>query len=172
MGYIIPVENHCSWYWCTQQRLEGDQEPQPMCPHVAAAASCHGCPDEKPAGEDMSGYVISHVNRKQRATVGLLSGRLGCNPLRHLTETSLPLLYASTTQNLHPILVQELRSCSQVATCFHLRRGLRCPCLSQPEVSVPSLYCFIGIKTAKSILPPKATSASGMLCSSVLCSCG
>lgn len=63
-----------------------------MCPHVTAAASPHDCQDEKPAGEDVPEYVISHTNREQREIVGLPFDRLGLPPLCHLSDATLPLL--------------------------------------------------------------------------------
>lgn len=72
-----------------------------MCPHVTAAASPHDCPNEKPAGEDVPEYIISHTNREQREMVGLPFGRLGLHPLCHLSDAPLPLLNMGAVAELH-----------------------------------------------------------------------
>lgn len=130
------------------------------------AASCHGCRHEKPAGEDVPGFLISHANREQREMVGLLFGRLGLHPLCHLSDTLLPLLDVGAMTEPPRLLGQQL--------CWirpsPAGEGCGGPASLQQEVSMPSLDFFIGIKSAKSILPQKATAVSGMLCCPVLCS--
>lgn len=87
-----------------------------MCSHITVAVSHHGYPNEKPAGEDVPGYVISHANREQREIVGLLSSRLGLHPLCHLSDTSLPLLDMGAMTQPPWNLGQELCSCNQAVT--------------------------------------------------------